>query len=327
MIKRFIIWVASLVVMAFCVNTVGILVARNFFADKLYVPAMRGYSKNAERMLYPTLKEPDEKNKTNGLTSFALRSLLSDERLPNKMNFLYNFLFLYVDIDQSVILFDKDGMSDFSKGIFATAYEQKNEREGDDKLSYMRYILGLIDVRDFCDKNNTKELYKTLKEHPDAVMKMESYSIENFSIQPAKIIVLDGNGNAIRSFDFKCDGEIISANNVYIRNDNENEVYNEFHSFCNKMGDAYLGERRVDKIAESLVDKVDFSGGDTYNMERSYGFGHYTAKIHEVIGDHSMICVMEFNFIIDDLVYMGIFFIPITLLVFLLKRKKKNEYY
>lgn len=325
--KRFIIWAVLMFAMVFVVNTAGTLVAKFLFSDKLYVPAMRGYSARGEAMLYPTPKEPDEKSKSNGLSSLYLRSLLDDERLPNKMSFLYNFLFLYVDIDQSVIFFDKDGMSEFSNGVYASVYEQKNELKGDDKLSHIRYIVGLIDVRDFCERNDTNELYKTLKDHPDAVLKLNSYSMDNLTVRPAKIIVLDGNGNAIRSFDYDCDGEIINADNIYICNDNEGAIYNDLHGFCNKLSYAYLGERRVDKKAKALVDKVDFGSGDTYHYESNYGFGHYTAKCYEVIDDYSMICVMEFNFITDALVYIVILGIPITLLTFLLGRKKKNEYY
>lgn len=322
--KRFIIWAALMLAMVFVVNTAGTLVVKFVLADSIYAPALIGYSKKADTMIHPTLKEPDENNRTNGLSGLVMRSLLDDERFSNRVNFFYNFLFLCIDIDQSIIFFEEDGLSELSEGIYALAYGEKE----DESLSHMRNATGVIDIRAFCELPNAKEFYDTLEQYPDAKLKLDSYSIdENFIIQPAEITVLNGGDSTIKVFDFQCDGKKISAENVYVYNSNDSGIDNEYHCFRNKMRDAYLGERKVEKVAKSLVDKVAFDGGDMYTMESSYGLGHYMTKYYEVKGDYSMICVLDFNFVSDVLVYIVVLGIIITLLTFLLGRKKKNEYY
>lgn len=319
--KRFIIWAVLMLVTAFGVNLVGTVVNKVVLAEML-VPAMTGYSNKGEKLLHPALKEPDEKDKTNGLSGLAIRALLDDERLVNKESFITSFLFLYGNIDQSVILFDKDGMSEFSKGIFANAYEKKG-----DTIDHIRYNVGLINVRDFCKLDGAKDFYETLKEYPDSVIRVDSYSVNNFVVQPASLAVLDSDDSVIKSFDFPCDGDIIKADNVYIYDDNDGDYINEFHGFRNKMTDAYLGERKTDKIAEKLVDDVDFSDDSQYVRKPSFGFGHYIVKTYEVHGDYAMIFVLDFDFMTGVILYTIIAGIPITLLTFLLGRKKKNDYY
>lgn len=316
--KRFIIWAALMLITAFCVNLVGTVVNKVVLADML-VPAMTGYSNKGEKLLHPTLKEPDENDKSNGLSGLTIRALLDDERLVNKESFVTSLLFLYGNIDQSVILFDKDGMSEFSKGIFVNAYEKKG-----DTIDHIRYNVGLINVRNFCELDGAKDFYETLKKYPDAVIRVDSYSVNNFVIQPASLTVLDGDESEIKSFDFPCDGDIITADNVYIYDDNDGDYTNDFHGFCNKMTDAYLGERRSDKMAEKLVDDVDFSNDGQYVKKSSFGFGHYITKTYEVHGDYAMICVLDFDFMTGVILYIIIAGIPITLLTFLLGRRKKS---
>lgn len=319
--KRILLWAAVMLAAIFCINLAGTLVAKYFFSAML-TPTMLGYAAKGETMLHPTLKEPDEKNKTNGLSGLVIRSILDDTRLVNSTSFAANFLFMNVKIDHSVILFERDGMSAFSSGIFADVYEEKTG----ESIDHMRYTVGLLSVRDFCELDCAEDIYEVLKNHPDAVMKLDSYSISDFLIQPASVTILDGSGNVIRAFDCPCSGELLHSENTYIFNDNDSKLVNDLHGFCNKMSDAYLGERKSDKIAKQLVDEVDFAKDGDAVIKSGYGFGHYISKSYDVGGDYAMIFVFDFNFMGGVILYTVIACIPITFLTFFLGRKKKNSF-
>lgn len=320
--KRFIIWAVLMLVAAFCLNTAGTVVVKVVLSNTL-TSALVGYSKKGESMLHPTLKEPDEKNKTNGLSGLAIRALLGDIRLYNNPSFLTNFVFLNGNMDQTTIMFDKNGMSEFSKGIFANVYEKK-----DGSIDYMRNAVGLISVRDFAELDCAKEICETLENYPDAVVKLDAYSISSLTVQPASLTILDGNDSLIKTYECPNSGEIVKADNVYIYDKNYNgSDGNELHSFCNDLNLAFIGERRTDKIAEKLIDEVDFSAGDCYVHKSGFGFGHYTSKNYEITGDYAMITVCDFSFIKGVLLYMALLSVPIALPTFLIGRKKKDYFY
>lgn len=319
--KRIAVWIALMLASAFCFNLIGTLIVKTFLGDVL-MPSMVGYSSKGEQMLHPTLKEPDETNKTNGLSALAVRALLSNIRLVDKTNFAGNFLFLNVSIDQTVILFDKNGMSNFSKGIFANVYAA----EDGESLAHIRNITGLLSVDDFCTLDCAEEVYKTLENTPSAVIKIDSYSISDFLIQPASFTILDSNGNTVRTFKCPCDGEVIHSDNTYIYDAYERDSDHPLHDFYDKMRDTYLGERTSDKVAEKLVDKIDFANGDQYVNMSGFGFGHYLGKSYEVRGDYAMISVFDINFIDGVIMYIIIACIPITLVAIFSGRKKKNKF-
>ncbi len=317
--KRFMIWAALMLAAAFCVNLIGTIMVKSILSDTL-TPTMLGYSAKGEKILHPTPKEPDEKDKTNGLSGLFMRALLDDQRLVYK-SFWGNFLFLNVTIDQTVILFEKDGMGALSKGVFADVYEDTGE-----SVDHIRHTVGLLSVRDFCELDCAEEIYETLNNNPHAVLKVDSYSISEFLIQPASVTILNGDGNALGTFECPCSGEIIRSENTYIYDDNSFESENDLHGFCNKMTTAYLGERTSDKIAEKLVGDVAFENGDHDMTKSGFGFGHYISKSYDVHGNYAMIYVFDFNFITGVVMYIIIACIPITLLTFLIGRKKKNAF-
>lgn len=310
------IWLGMVVVMVFCVNLIGTFVVKGVL-DNLLTPAMLGYAAKGETMLHPTLKEPDEENKTNGLSGLAIRALLDDTRIMNGTNFLGNFIFMNVTVDQSVIMFDKDGLSTLSKGIYANVYEEQEE-EG---INHIRHCVGLLNIRDFCELDCAEDVYQTLKEHPGAVIKVNSYSNTDFLIQPASITILDSSGNTVKTYDCPCSGEIILSDITYIYDDNSGGIENDLHGFCNEMTLAYVGERTSDKIAEKLVDEIEFTGSDQSVHKPGYGFGHYASKSYEVRGDYAMISVFNYDFTGSIIVYGILSCILATLLTMLIKRR------
>lgn len=318
LVKRFVIWAVIMAVTVFCVNLVGTVVVSTFLGRTLSA-SMTGYSKKGDTMLHPTLREPDEKNKTNGLAGLAVRALLDDTRIMNGMSFFSTFVFMNDTIDQSVIFLEADGSAPFSRGSYEAVYEKK-----DDKSLYIRSVVGLICVDDFCKNDCAEDVYDLLKNTPNAVIKVNSYSISDFLISPAELTVYDEGGNALGTFSCPCEGSVINADNIYVHNGNESDEDNDMCSFFKEMEVVHLGERRSDREAEKLAEKVSFNGDAEYS-KTSYGLGHMVQKSYEVSGDYAMVTALDYCFIKSVILYAIIFAVPITLLTFLVGRKKKES--
>lgn len=318
--KRFAIWAIIMVVALFVINIAGTLVSKFLLAPTL-VPAFSGYSRKADNMLHPKM---EQKGKANGLQQLAIRSLLSDTRIDARTSFISTFLFLDVQIDQSVQFIDGEEDSLFTKGIFANVYTETGET-----ASYIKSVTGLISVDDFCKLDGAKEFYEALKKYPSAEIRVDSYSISDYLVKPEKLTLVYESGDEIESFEFPCDGEIINGENTFIHDEGAltSEADNEmgYDSMYIKMRDVYLGERRADKIADKLVKEVDLSS-DTDYQKPVYGFGHYAVKSYEVTDGRAMVWVCDLRFTRSLILYAIIVAIPVTLLTFLIGIRKKKEY-
>ncbi len=316
LVKRFVIWAVIMAVTVFCVNLVGSVIVGKVLGSALSA-SMTGYSKKGETMLHPTMKEPDENNKTNGLAGLAVRALLDDTRIMDGTGFPGTFIFMNDTVDQSVIFLEKDGQAPFSKGSYEAVYEKK-----DDKSLYIRSVVGLICVDDFCKNDCAKDVYDLLKKTPNAVIKVDSYCSSEFLISPASLTVYDEGGNALGTFECPCEGDAINADNIYVHNGTESDD-SDICTFCKEMEVVYLGERRSDREADKLAEKVSFDG-DTLYKKTSCGFGHIAQKSYEVSGDYAMVTVLDLCFIKSVILYAIIAAVPITLLTFLVGRRKKE---
>ena len=315
--KRSIVWLVLMTVTAFCVNLAGTAVVKIFLANTL-TPSMMGYSQKGETLLHPTYREPTEEKKSNGLGGLVVRSLLDNARIVDGTNFIATFAFLNDTVDQTVIFLEKNGSSPLYRGSFEAVYTDTGE-----KTAYMRSTVGAISVNEFCKNDCAKDVYELLKKTPNAVIRVDSYSISDYAVSPASLTVFDENGNEVGQFDCKSSGDIITADNVYVHNSNKSSDETDMCSFCADMKVVYLGERRSDRAADKLAEKVSFDGATEYS-KTSYGFGRLTTKMYEVSGDYAMVTVLDFSFISGVLLYIAIAAVPITLLTFLVGRKKKE---
>ena len=317
--KRLAIWVIVMAAAVFCLNIAGTAMSKFVLATKL-VPAFTGYVKKADNMLHPKMEIT---GKTNGLQQLAIRSLLSNTRIDTHTNFWSAFLFIDVKIDQSVQFFD-DEESAFSKGIFANVYTDNGE-----KIGYIKNVTGLISVDDFCKLEGAKEFYEALEKYTSAEIRVDEYSISDYLIKPAKLTLVFEDGDEIKSFDFPCDGDIIKGENTFIHDEGSTTSVKDdetgYNSMYIKMRDAYLGERKADRIADKLAEKVDLTSDADY-QKSVYGFGHYAAKCYQVSDGKAMVWVCDFRFMKSILLYTGIIAVPVTLIVFLVGRRKKNDY-
>lgn len=321
MLKRTIIWFVLLTAIFLIVNAVGSL-----FVDKLLVgrmtDSMKGYSAKIDMMIHPEYREPEAEGKSNGLLGLNMRSLLDNSCLDCKENFLSTFIFTNVQMDQSVIMFDENGMSRLSDGIFAVAYEDNGL--GADKF---KSAVGVIDVNEFIKTSAAGKIYSIMETSDDILLRLDSYTVSaSYVVSPVKITVLHEGGAEIESFDFPASGEVINSNNTYIDHDNKDKTHSGY-SFYLKIKEAKRGERRSDRIAKRLADKVVFANGDQNDYEKSYGNGVVNSKMVEVKDGKAMVTVLRFRFlrcVFADTAVLGAIMTLIMVLICRHKDKKKT---
>lgn len=319
MVKRSIIWAAIMLVVLAVLNLVGTVVHKLVVCDML-TPSMTGYVTKSEKMLHPQL---EDNGKTNGLERLYVRGMLDNSRIESDGSIIAALFFVDIKADQSVILFDGEGTNHFSKGAFAAAYEETEE-----KLDGIKRTVGLISVDELCSHDEAKKLYDVLEKHIDADVRLDSYTIDDFLVTPVKVTVLDGSGSELTSIEFPSSGEVIERENIYIYGGSDLDSKadrSDRNSLYDEMKTAYLGERRADKIAEKLAKKVDLSRDETVTKYR-LGFGHIAAKSYEVSDGRAMVWVFDSSYMKSLLIWTAIIAIPVTLIVFLVGRRKKSDY-
>ena len=281
---------------------------------------MTGYVTKSEGMLHP--KEEPTKN-TNGLQQLYIRELLDNGRLAGEGNIIATMLFMDIKADQSIIIFDSEGENEFSRGTFADVYE-----ETDEKLDGIKRTVGLIPVDRLIELDGAKELYDTLGEHKDADVRLDSYTISNYIVMPVKVTVLDRSGSEIKSVEFPSSGDAVQRENIYIYSGydlNYEGERKEDNRLYTDMKTAYLGERRSDRIADKVAKEVDLSR-DEMVTKYKLGFGHIASKSYQTADGRAMVWVYDCDYMKSLLIWAGIICVPVTLIVFLVGRKKKNDY-
>ncbi len=141
-----------------------------------------------------------------------------------------------------------------------------------------------------------------------------------------KITVLHEGGAEIESFDFPASGEVINSDNTYIDHDNKDKLHSG-RSLYLKIKVAKRGERRSDRIAKQLADKVVFANGDQNDYEKSYGNGVVNSKMVEVKDGKAMVTVLRFRFlrcVFADTAVLGAIMTLIMVLICRHKDKKKT---
>lgn len=305
-IKRFALWLVFMLVIALAVDGIGAFISTRFGVNVLE-GAYEGYSKKSENMIAPVRKEKDEKNRTNGLSGLAVRAIIEDNRLETHDNIQNIFFFTDYDVDESHIFLSKDGMNELSKGIFAEVYDDLGD--GND---YIKNAVGVVDMNAFAKLDCAKEVYKLYEKDENYVIKVNTYSVSNYIVSLGSFTVTDSLGNEIQSFECPCEGDIIKSDKTYIHG-----------SILHKLKTAYLGERKVDRLANELVSKVDFSAEQRYT-KRSYGLASVTSKHVETTGENGQVSVLRISYLRSFLLYFGVWG-AVTTLIFLLVCRKKDK--
>ena len=316
-VKRTVIWLMLMLIIFLIVNTAGGLFIRHQVGNDL-TRATSGYSKKGEMMIHPVPKEKTEDSRANGLQGIVVRALLSDGRLDNQNSFWYNFLFLNMTVDQTVKFWDKDGTNELSGGIFALVYQKLGE-----KLDYMYNPVGVIDIDRFIEQDCASEVYRILEKEDSAQIRLDSFSIKNYIIQPASFTILDESGNEIKSFECSVGGELSDFKDCYIYSDKDKK--SSGFNMYKKMKDAYLGEQSTEKTAKKLMEKADFDDPSQSVTKWSFGPASVTSKHLETTDGYAQVSVIRFCYWKSVVLYMIILGAVMTLIFLIICRKKDKK--
>lgn len=309
-IKRLCIWLAGMLVIL-AVSTLAGSLFTNQFGVKILMPAMVGYAK---KLTFP-LDEPtneDERKKVAAL--LGVRALLDNQRFSEPHpTIVQRLLFQDITVDESVIFTAPGGLHDFSKGTYASVLDDSIE-----SVSLIKTI-GLIDMGAFVEKEGADALFDTVQAHPDAVVRLDAYTIDSFHIQPVTVTVVSESGEVYLTQDFPADGEVIRSETCRIQND-DSSLYQE-------MLTARAGERATDRIAEKMLETLPYGQAGFEQEKTSFGLGSVTASRVEIADNgYGMITVLRFNYCRSLLLYvlpLGAVMTVVMLLVFLGKDRKK----
>ena len=306
LLKKYLcIWAAGMLAIAFVTNLAGALVSR-YFLGGILVPGMIGYSKKMTFPLQPATNEQEQK--ANGAV-MMVRTVLSDTSISNTGKFVYNFLMMNVDIDQSCVFLNKDGLHECSAGIFLTVVDNP---EDDTVGSYLTHVIGMVDVRKLAEQDCFADLCTTLEEHPEAVIYLNTYTVHEDILEPGSVTVRDADGSELFTAECTCEGEPIHADNVFISpKHGVNGTVSEYFDIAMK------GERKSDKTAMKLAETISFENGDMEQVKTSFGLMNVTVSRMEVMSDNAGVSTFVFYYWRGAVLYFAIFSLVLTLLLFL----------
>lgn len=310
-IKYLGIWIAAMVIVVLLTNAVGGALCKLRAADVI-MPSMRGYSK---KMTLPFDEETAKDSRQVG-ARLTVRSLLSDNRLTNDEGLAGHLFYAQMGIDTSVIFLNKDGLHGLSSGIFAAVYRE----DGDTETSDLVKTFALMDVRALYQQECAQTLMGTLNANPDADIRIDAYTIQDQLLQPLEMTVLAQDGSELLHVECTAEGERITADNCFVRQEgvDENGLYA-------KLRDASLGERESDRIAASLVEQVPFDQATYADEKTKYSFGKLKAQQIEVNDGYAMITAYVFDYsgdVILHIMLLGGIVSVIILIIYIARRNK-----
>lgn len=309
--KRIGIWIATMVFMVFLANLASTLVNKKLYCETL-LSSLTGYSK---RIVLPLSSDGTENGDKGVKAVIMLRSMLSDTVLQNEnLSPLPSLLFADLNIEQSSVFHGPEGPTELSAGIFSPVYKDEGQRV------YLTETIGILNVTRFSELDCSKQLYEVLEDNKNATVRLDSYSVDNYIVEPAKITVLDESGNEISTIECPCSGEVQKGDSIVILNRYENS--SDLESLYVKLRDAYRSDRSSDKTAEKLSEKLDFSKGD-YNEDKTvYGLGKFTLEHTEVIDGNGMALVLECSYLKGVIVHSLILGVIATIVLLIIFRKR-----
>lgn len=311
--KKWIIWVIAMVMAVFIANLIGTFLTKKY--AEILIPAYNGYSR---KMVLPLQSDGSEEAEKKNQGIIMVRSTLSDTVIQNNNNvILSSLVFADFHVDQSIVFFGPEGMNELSEGIFAPVYTDNGQ------YVYIKNIIGVINVKDLYGLDCGKQLMKELEKNREATVRLDSYAIDNYIIEPAEISLLDSSGDVIAAIDCPCSGETVKGENVVILNRYKDE--NDLDSLYIKLRTASLGERSSDIKAKKLAAEIDLDNGDYELSKQSYGFAKYTQQYSEVEDGRGEVLILEYSYLRGVIVYSVIFGILFSVLILVIFRKKGSD--
>lgn len=315
-IKRLWIWLAGMLVISLLADIAGSALVKITGVDTL-LPSMYGYSAKMDLPPQPAATEEERRGNAGHM---AIRAILSDSRMVNKpTNFLQYILFQDMTVDESIVFTNADGFYDFSSGIFASVYRDTEENV------YMMHTFGLIPLQELVQLEGADALIEALREHPDAELHLNAYTInENCKILPVSITLYNQLGTEIATVEFPADGDVIHAEDVRI--DNRYDETYTFYGIYEQMKLAAQGERKSDRIARELAEHLSTDAESSDDSTR-FGLMTITATHTESRNQNGLAVCYRFYFWKGVLLHTCILGAVWTIiyLIVCITRSKKNS--
>ena len=316
-VKRIAIWLAGMLCIVLLSNVAGCIMETKFGVDIL-LPSLRGYSK---KMTFPVEEPQNEEEAKNLRAKLGMRATLSNDRLTNAHPTLWErLLFQDIVVDETMMFTSPDGLHDFSEGSYVPACD---ETVG---TVLLLQTIGLIDMEDFAQLEGVDDLIAVLKEHPDAQVRLEAYTMDKYHVMPVSVTVKDdANGTVYQHIDFPASGEVIQSENCFIAND-----YHEDGSsliLYQMLTLAKAGERATDKLAAKLIETFPYGQAGFEEEKTSYGLGSVTAQRIEILDEgYGMLTVVRFYFTKSMFLYIAVLggIMTVIMLIVWLARDKRG---
>ncbi len=315
-VKKISLWLVSMLTTAALVEAVGLGFVHLIGGPDL-IKSLSAWSNKSEKLLTPVLVEKTEENNySNGLENLYVRGIVDNVSYSlSEENEKAVLFFCDMDVDQSVIFFNKDGMTDLSTGSFLSVYQLP-----ENETSKLKNTIGLIDLGKLMENDDAAELSKMiLNTDEEPVIQINSYSIsDNYIITPAEITVSGQNGNVLGKFEFSTGGNIIKSDNAFVNYGSKTYLDGDFKAVSS-------GERKVDKIAKQTAENMDFSSGDQYTGKKIIGIGSYTMIHSENTGEWGEVAVVKYSFLRSFILFFSVIggILTVILLVFFHLNDKK----
>lgn len=295
------IWIAGVIMITMVVNLLASLFVR--YAIYGAMLDFTKYVREGEAFLYPgkyvkTLEEPDKI-----YPRLKLRSMLSDNYVEFNQGIKGDLTCTSIRIDSAITFSSKDGESLLRSGAWIAVCEEK-----DGKMDSVKNTFGLLSVENLCKLDGMEAFCDALKTNPDAKIRLDSYGIKDYIVEPVVISLVDENGNVITKFERSKMPEgydIVKADNVYVYSENREDVRSSAEdNLYNKMTMVYGGERKVNQLCKEVVSKLSYGKDYTAKSDINWGFGRLYVTDTSVSGDYSMVQVREFRYIKTVIIYV-----------------------
>lgn len=237
-------------------------------SESTLTPVLSGY---AEKMAFPVEAPADETEEKQIGGMLMMRSILSDSEYKGENDDFAHFSLENYNGNESYVFLNPQGAHDFSYGTYAYAYHDAPEEEA----RHTAHPVGLIDLGAFTMLDGASALREAMAAHPDAVVRLDAYTVQDYLVQPAKITLTDDAGQVLFTQEFSAEGDIIQAEDCRIYNNYDSEDL--YSGLYGKL--RYVHEGDHSAAAKAAAAAKDLLNGKTVSEENKTGTGKISRTV------------------------------------------------
>lgn len=304
------IWLVSLLLIVLAVNF-GFGLVVDHFLGNTFVLSLSGYSR---KMTFP-LPEPvtEQQEKENGGV-ILIRTLVCTDTLVTEPEDI-KFPYFDMTVDESMIFLNPEGRHALSSGIYATVYHDLGEDN-----DYVKHAVGLLEIGELSRQDGAMALCEALEAEPDAVIRLDAYTLEESKVTPVQITVLDQSGNELLVSDFQAEGDVIREDNCYIKN---KSGVNDGYDVGRRLRRAFEGEKDSDRIAEEYAAKVTPGSADYQEDHFRFGAACVTRILISALDGNTGIYAIQMHYPTALILYSAVLGLIMTVILTVIFIKRR----